>query len=166
MDLQEPVRVQDPLSSDPGDSGATAEQTSDSRGIPRPNPWADLTADLTRLWMYLGHYLAARSDTIKARIRLALVRAALGLIAAAVGATALVVAVVLVALGVAHGLAVFLGSLWAGELLAGGGFLILMAGGAWAGVRFLQARSRKRTWRKYERRREEERRAAGRDVAE
>jgi ABC-type nickel/cobalt efflux system permease component RcnA len=115
--------------------------------------------------MYLSHYLATRTDRLKARVRVALLRGALGLVAAVVATTVLVVAVVLVALGIAHGLAVLVGSEWAGELFAGGGFLIVMAVGAWAAVSFLRIRSQNRIRREYERRREQERRAAGRDVA-
>ena len=165
MNLQEPARTQEPPVSSSGDGGPSAEQASESGAFSRPNPWADLYRDLAALRMYVSHYLAARSDKFKARVRVALIRGALGLVAAAVAATALIVAIVLLGLGVAHGLAVLLGSVWAGELLAGGGFLIVMAVGVWAGLGFLRIRSQNRIRRKYERRREQERRLTGRDVA-
>jgi hypothetical protein len=116
--------------------------------------------------MYLTHYLAARSDAVRARIRIVVLGAALGILAAIMAASLIVVAVVLLVLGIAHGLAALFGSDWAGELLAGGGFLIAMAGGAWLCVHFLLLRSLRRTKRKYDRRRGQQRQAVGQDVSQ
>ena len=100
---------------------------------PPKQSWADLRRDLAALWMYLTDYLAARSDAVRARIRIVVLGAAVVVAAAVIAASVVVAAAVLLVLGIAHGFSALFGSHWAGELLAGGGLLIAMAGGAGSG---------------------------------
>jgi hypothetical protein len=116
--------------------------------------------------MYLTDYLAARSDAVRARIRIVVLGAAVVVAAAVIAASVVVAAAVLLVLGIAHGFSALFGSHWAGELLAGGGLLIAMAGGAWLGVHFLLLRSLRRTKQQYERRRDQQRQAVGHDVSQ
>jgi uncharacterized membrane protein YidH (DUF202 family) len=130
------------------------------------HPLEPLFRDLAALRLYLAHYFAARSDAVKARLQTAALRAGLLLGAAATAIALVVIGVVFVALGVAHGLNVLFGTQWAGELVTGLLLLVGLASGVWASLHFLRVRSRKRIRREYERRREHERRTVGKDVAE
>ncbi len=130
------------------------------------HPLEPLLRDLAELRLYLTHYLAARSDAMKARLKAAALRAGMVLSATAMAIAFVIVGVIFVALGIAHGLSVLFGSPWAGELVTGLLLLVAIGSIAWASLRFLRAQSRNRIKREYERRREHERRAVGKDVAE
>jgi hypothetical protein len=126
-----------------------------------------LTQDLAALQAYVLHYLSARSDAVSARVKKTVVWAALGLAAGVAALTALVVAVALVLGGAAEGIATALGGrAWAGNLIVGGAVLILMALAAWIGLRYWLNLSRRRVKEQYERRRQHERNAFGKDVAQ
>jgi hypothetical protein len=132
-----------------------------------PSPLEPLLSNLAALRSYAEHYLSARVDALKHRVRgavLALVLGALGLLAAA---AALVTAVVLTLRGVAAGLTALLGGRgWAGDLLTGAGILIGTGLGVYFLVRGWIGSSRRKMVHKYERQREHERDAVGRDVRE
>ncbi len=115
----------------------------------------------------LSYFLSVRADRVKLRIRRALWWAIAGAVGLVAGATALVVAVVLLLSGIAHGLAALLGGrLWAGELLVG--FVVLFGAGlalALVAARGFQV-SLRQTRQKYEQWQSRQRAVFGKDVTE
>jgi hypothetical protein len=83
--------------------------------------------DLQALYAYFRHYLTARVDAVTAKVRRAVVWAIVGIVAGLADAAAVVTAVVLLLQGIANGLAVLFGAIWAGQLVTGIGLLVLIA---------------------------------------
>jgi hypothetical protein len=126
-----------------------------------------LTHDLAALQAYALHYVAARADAIRAKVKSVIAWAALGLAGGLAAAAGLIVAVYLALQGIAEILGLALGGrYWAGELITGFGVLILAGAGAAIGLRYWLNLSRRQAKEKYERRRTQERIALGRDVAQ
>src|SRR5947208_14581835 len=92
--------------------------------------WRSVVDKLGELGEYAGHYLAAKSDAFKLTMRNVAVMAALGIIGLIAAGGLVVTAVVLLCVGIAHGIAALLGGrMWAGELITGVLLLGLLAGG-------------------------------------
>ena len=116
---------------------------------------------------YFSYYLSAKSDAFKASIRNIGIMAAVGVLALAVAVALVVTATVLLCVGIAQALAVAMhGTTWAGNLIVGGGLLLILFGGAILGSRMLAAAARKRTMQKYELRQSQQRQSYGRSVAD
>jgi hypothetical protein len=131
------------------------------------DPLATLRRALAELQDYVAYYLAARADALKLQVRTILIYVALGLVAGLAGAGALITAMVLTLNGVANGLALLLGGhIWAGQLIAGLGVLILAAVTIVFGLRYLTNSSRGRTMKKYEHWRTDQRAQFGHDVVQ
>jgi hypothetical protein len=116
---------------------------------------------------YLSFYLSAKADAWKASMRNIGVLAALGVLALGVALTIVCVSTALLCIGIAQALATAMGGrMWAGNLIVGGGLLVIIFGGAFLGSKMLASAARKRTIQKYELRQEQQRRQHGRTVAE
>ena len=116
---------------------------------------------------YFSYYLSAKSDAFKASIRNLGIMAAVGVLALAVAVALVVTATVLLCLGIAQGLAAAMhGTTWAGNLIVGGGLLLILFGGAILASRMLASAARKRTMQKYELRQSQQRQSYGRSVAD
>lgn len=141
-----------------------AEQPSDGQA---PHPLEPLLAHIGELREYASTYLAARLDRMKLTGRMIAFWAVVGLLAGVMGLAAAVTAVVLLMLGIADGLAALLGNhAWAGYLLCGGGFLVVLTVALVLFKRSWFRTSRRRTIEKYERRHQAQRAAYGHDVAQ
>lgn len=149
------------------DASPSSPQQDSEADFARRHPLGHLTQDLAALQGYVLHYLAARSEAVTARIKKTVLWAVLGLAGGVAALTALVVAVVLVLGGAADGIASALGGrAWAGELIVGGVVLFVIALSAWIGLRYRLNLSRRRVKEQYERRRQHQRNAFGKDVAQ
>jgi len=129
--------------------------------------FAPLVAHFRELLEYASYYFSARADLVKSKVRRLALYAAVGLIAALAGATVLVVALVMMLVGVAGGLAELMGNRpWAGNLATGA----LIAAVVFGSLRLLMPQwlvnSRRQTKDKYDRRRQTQRARFGHDVDE
>ena len=102
----------------------------------------------------VGHLLSAKIDQFKLSVRTLIIYAVLGVIGVFAGVTILVVAVVFLFIGAAHGLGAVLGGReWLGDLIVSlivlGAALITLT----FGLNKFKTASRRRTMRKYEDRR-------------
>jgi membrane protein implicated in regulation of membrane protease activity len=123
-----------------------------------------LGARFSELAEYLSYYISAKTDAIKVTVRNVGLYAALGVVGLLAGATFVASAVVLVCFGIAAGLAKLFGSVWAGALVAGVLFLVLLGAGALLGLRMMTKGSRERTVQKYGSRQQQQRTEFGTDV--
>lgn len=122
-------------------------------------------ARLAELREYIGYFISAKADSLKATLRNAGIYAALGLLAAVMGATFIVVASTLLLIGAAHGIGAAFGDrYWLGDLIIGVVVLGAVTAGAFLGLKMLTGSSRKKTVEKYETRQHEQRRRYGHDV--
>jgi Putative Actinobacterial Holin-X, holin superfamily III len=115
---------------------------------------------------YAGDYLSARIDLAKLSIRRLIMMAALGVLALVAAGGLLLTAVVLLLVGIAHGIgnAFTPAKPWLGDLIVS---VAVLAGTTLAvvlGVRKITGASRSKTVTKYESRHEQQRGKFGRDV--
>jgi len=137
--------------------------SADGRGD--PELLEPLRRYLAELRDYLSYYLAARADALKLQVRTVLIYAALGVVGGLVGVAALIAAVVLALSGTANGLAELLGGrLWAGQLITGATVLLISAAAVFFAMRSVTSSSRKKTVKKYENWRGNQRAQFGHDV--
>jgi hypothetical protein len=116
-----------------------------------PEAFRHLQSQLEELADYARLYASAKKDALTSSVRRAALWAATGVIAATIAVSTVVTATVLTLVGLAQFLGEALGDrLWAGYLLTGGGFLILLAIGVWVTLTTLQSKFRQQTVKKYE----------------
>ena len=145
-----------------GGSAPAGETGQDNGHQPRP-----LTSLSKEFAEYLTHYLNARTDRLKLAGRQALFGLGLGIVALLVLAGAGIVAVTLLFIGVAQGLAQLLGNRpWLGNLAGGGLLLAGISLAVWACAARQQRIARERTVEKYEHRKRQQQEKFGRNVAE
>jgi len=123
-------------------------------------------ARVSELAEYLSYYISAKTDGIKVTVRNIGLYAVLGVVGLLAGATFVVSAVVLVCFGIAAALAKLFGSVWAGALVTGVLFLVLLGVGAMLGMKAMTKGSRERTVKKYGSRQQQQRTQFGTDVRE
>lgn len=109
-------------------------------------------ASLQEVRAYLGQYVSAKLDGVKASARTLVLYAILGVVGAIIGLTAIVTATVLLMVGLAHAIgkifdpdAAWLGALLLGLLLVGA-----LVGGVLMLIPMMSKRSRAATVQKYE----------------
>jgi hypothetical protein len=135
----------------------------------QPASMADAFAQVRKYWRelvtYFGFYLGVQLDRLLLSFKtLLLVLAIGGLVMIGLGAM-LVTAAVQILMGIAQLLTVaFGGRQWAGDLVTGGIFWIVVLAVTYAIVSSLIAKSRQATLEKYEQRRAAQRSDLGRDV--
>jgi hypothetical protein len=126
-----------------------------------------LRMNVAALEEYAGHYLAARADAVRVKMRRLLLWAVVGLVALFAGATVIVTAIVLVLSGLAGAMSAVLGNYdWAGKAAAGIIVLVVIAGGAYFGIMLWFHLSYKQTKARYVRRRQQQRSTLGRAATE
>jgi uncharacterized membrane protein len=104
---------------------------------------------------------------LRATIRSLIVKAVLAVIAAIAGVTVIIVAVVQLMSGAAQGLGLLFGErYWLGELVIASAVFLVVAIGAFVGIRRLTKSARERTIKKYERRQQAQRQRFGHSTAE
>ena len=152
-----------------GRDPAAAESNGDGASAPPADAFRHATERLAELKEYGALYVAAKLDGLKLTLRNVLIYAALGLLAAIAGTAILVTAAVYVLSGLAGAIGEIFPNeyeWWVGRLIVG----LLVLGGTFGGVIFVMksmtGTSRKRTIRKYEQRKRDERNQFGHDVQE
>jgi hypothetical protein len=113
---------------------------------------------------YFGHLLAAEVDRFKLKVRRILLWTAAGVVALVLLLTVLVSAAFLLLSGIAAAIGNLLGHLWIGDVIIGGGILLLAAGGAWFGLNRWRAAAFKAVKQWFEARKRRQRVEFGRSV--
>lgn len=147
--------------------GGPNGKTPASDAPPPREAWRLVMEEARELPAYAAQYLAAQADRFKLSVRKVVVAIVLGLLALLIGATVVIVSAGLLLIGLSEAIAVMLGGrAWAGDLIVGGGVLLIVGVGSWLGVRSFFNSSRKRTVKRYEDRLKEQRLSHGHDARE
>ena len=111
---------------------------------------------------YIGFYLRTRAELLKLTVRRFVVLAVLGVIAGIFALALLVTATVLLCRGIAEGLThLFGGRVWAGDLVAGGGLLLVIGAAIYGTIFTLSHSWKKRTFSAFAEQKRQERRGSG-----
>ncbi|HZL33871.1 MAG TPA: hypothetical protein VFC78_01095 [Tepidisphaeraceae bacterium] len=154
-----------------GRAATTDGERADARGQDADaSPSQALREALNRLGEvkeYAAYFLAAKIDALKISARNIGVYVALGLLGACAGVAVVVVGVVLLLIGAAHGIGAALGGMyWLGDLIIGVVVLAVVGAGAVFAASKLTGSTRKKTVEKYESRKRDQRIRYGHDVRE
>jgi hypothetical protein len=129
--------------------------------------WRGIFAKFGELGEYANHYFSAKADAFKLTLRNVGVIAAIGVVGLIAASAFVVTAVVLLCLGIAHGIGALVGGhMWAGYLITGVLLLGLLAGGVMIGVGVMRKAWKKATVNKYELRQRDQRERFGHDAAD
>ena len=129
--------------------------------------WDRLKQQLSETTEYLSYYLDVRADELKLTGRRALFQLQLHLVILLVVAGSILLAITLIFVGVAQGLAPLFGErAWLGYM--GSGILLLAGAGGGTGLAIVwsQRAARNQTVNKYEQRKQQQRARFGHDVAD
>jgi len=146
------------------ENAGAVDESDDARS--GPAAIHDLQRQYDELREYVGLYLSARIDAIRAAARRTVLSLVTGALVLLVAGSALITATVIGILGIAELIGHLLGDrLWAGYLITGFGLLLIVGLALLVVSSNLKRTSRERTIRKYAKRRQEQRAHFGRDVA-
>jgi hypothetical protein len=127
-----------------------AERSHDKEWHGLLRSWRALGIRLPRLRVEASRYVAARVDLLKSKVSRAAEGAVIGVVAGIIGLAVIATAAVLTVVGIAGGIAQALdGSAWAGNLLTGGGLLVLLIGAVLLGIGRKRAARLKRLEQRY-----------------
>ncbi|MDB5292674.1 MAG: hypothetical protein JWL69_3915 [Phycisphaerales bacterium] len=151
----------------PGTRPDTADRPLD--GAPEDVTPADALHDamkrLAEVREYIAYFISAKIDGLKVTARNIGVYAALGVLGLIACGAVVVVSVVLLLTGVAHGIGAALGGMyWLGDLIVGALVLIALSIGVVMALKKLTNTSRKTLVQKYESRKRDQRLRFGHDV--
>ena len=145
-------------------------RASTAPGEQEPSPeeaFRRLLQQLEELQAYCTHFVSAKVDGLMLSARQLLIWAVLGIVGLLALAGLVVTAIVLCLDGAAGGLGSLLGGrLWLGQLVVGGGLLILLTLSILIGVRTWQRRARQQKVQQYDERQRQQRAAFGHSVAD
>lgn len=113
---------------------------------------------------YLGYFISAKIDGIKQKALSIILLVAIALVAGIALAGGLVTAVVLLLVGSAQAVGEALGRQWMGNIIIGGGLLVLVGIGLLVGRSVVMGLWRKSMVKKYEQRRTEQHERFGHDI--
>lgn len=125
-----------------------------------------LLQQIEALRAYSTHFVSAKVDSLMLSARQLLVWAVLGIVGLMALAGLVVTSIVLFLGGAAGGLGRLFGARWLGELVVGGGLLVLLTLSILIGVRTWQRRSLQQKVQQYDERQRQQRAAFGRNVAD
>ncbi len=150
--------------------GSNGAQASAAPGEQEPSPAEALRRLLQQseaLRAYFTHFVNAKVDSFLLSARQLAIWIALGVVGLLALAGLIVTAIVLLVGGAAAGLALlFGGRLWLGQVVMGGGLLVLLPLSILIGVRIWQHRSRQQKVQQYDERQLEQHAAFGHSVAD
>jgi hypothetical protein len=113
--------------------------------------FADVNRHLQEAREQAGRYVNAQLDRLRAMVRSVILFGTLGIAGLVIGLAIVITAAVLLCIGVADGIGELLGGRqWAGDLIAGGAVLGLIAIGALIAVKRITALARRRTLESYQ----------------
>ena len=147
----------------PADDGEDREK----KGYAPPHPLDGVVQQFRELVEHANLYVEARKDMVRATVRSLIWKAVIGIVGAIAGVTLIIVAVVYLMSGIAHGLGLlFGGHYWLGELVLASTVFLVLGVGAIIGIKLLTKSARERTVKKYERRQQAQRQRFGHSTAE
>ena len=138
-------------------AGATAQDADRAAGNGTTGPAAlgRIGREVEAIREYASLYVAARADAIKLTAKRSLLWAALGLTALLALAACIVTATSLLVIGISRALAAATdGPMWLAQITTGAGLLIVIGAAMLVGLKVLLGKSRARTVRKYNERRQ------------
>src|SRR3954453_9939610 len=104
-----------------------------------PDAFKEALGRLAEAREYVGHLAAAELDRVKLKVRRALMWAAAGVVGLVLMLAVLVSAAFLLLAGIAEAIGNLFGHLWIGNVIVGGGILLLTAAAVWLGLNRWQA---------------------------
>jgi hypothetical protein len=125
-----------------------------------------LLQQIEELRAYSTHFVSAKVDALMLSTRQLLVWAVLGIVGLMALAGLVVTSIVLLLDGAAGGLGRLFGARWLGQLVVGGGLLVLLTLGIFIGVRTWHNRSRQQKVQQYDERQLQQHAAFGRSAAD
>ena len=148
-------------------NGAQASTAPGEQGPSPDEALRRLLQQLEELRAYSTHFVSAKVDGFILSVRQLLVWMVLGIVGLIALAAVVVTAIVLFLGGTAGGLGqLFGGRLWLGQLVVGGGLLLLLTLSILIGVRTWQRRARQQKVQQYDERQRQQRAAFGHSVAD
>jgi len=148
-------------------NGARASTAPGEQEPSPPEALRRLQQQIEELQAYFTHFVSAKVDSFRLSSRQLVLWAALGIIGLIALIGLVVTAIVLLLSGAAAGLGLlFGGQLWLGQVVIGGGLLLLLALGVLIGMRTWQHRSRQQKVQQYDERQLQQHAAFGRSVAD
>ena len=148
-------------------NGARASNAPGEQESSPPEALRRLQQQIEALQAYFTHFVSAKIDGFLLSSRQIALWTALGIMGLMALIGLIVTAIVLLLSGAAAGLGLlFGGQLWLGQVVVGGGLLILLALGIFIGMRTWQHRSRQQKVQQYDERQLQQRAAFGRSVAD
>jgi len=148
------------------DSTSTAE-VSNGEGVDGSpgEAFSAASEHFSELKSYASQYVAAKMDGVKLSIRRAVLYAALGVIGLIVAIGTVATASALFVTGLAQAVSALLGGrTWAGNLIIGGGLLLIIMGATWFIIQRMFKSSQKSTVDRYEQRLQRQRVQHGHDA--
>ncbi len=145
-------RVESPHVKQPGaQPGSSSADHPDSPVEPPTESVRKALSKIAELEAYAREYFAARGDQFKLSVRHAIFQASALLLALMAITAGLAIALVMLFVGLSGAIGAALGGrIWAGNLIVGGGLLLLVAVGTFFGLMTFRNTSRRATVKKYE----------------
>lgn len=148
----------------------TGDQTEDGKprsGYGPPHPLDGISKQVREIIEYANFYVEARKDSLRATLRGLIWKVVAGIVAGLAGVTVIIVAVVYLLSGIAHGLGRLFGDeFWLGELVTAVAVFLGLIVTGWIAVRSMNRKARERTMKKYERRQQQQRERFGHSATE
>lgn len=144
--------------------GDSAKQKMNEAKAAAKSAFSTMTDRFNEIREYAGYYVSTKTDALKNKITMLVIYAVLGIVAGVVGLAVLATAGVLLVRGIAEALGAAFGKQWLGDLVTSIGLLILLAGGAFIGLKVLSGTFKRKLMAKYEQRHQEQRERFGTDV--
>jgi hypothetical protein len=144
-----------------------ADHEDGPKGLEPPLPLGGIVQQVRELVEHANLYVEARKDMLRAALRSLVWKAILGVVGAVAGVTLIIVSVVYLMSGIAHGLGWLFGDrYWLGELVTAAVVFLILGIGSVVGIKLLTKSARERTVKKYERRQQAQRERFGHSTAD
>jgi hypothetical protein len=148
-------------------SDQRSENGDPMKGYGPPHPFDGVFKQVREVIEYANFYVEARKDMVRATVRSLIWKAIAGIVAALAGVTVVIVAVVYLLSGIAHGLGRLFGDeFWLGELTTAVAIFLVLITTGWIVIRSMNRKARERTIGKYERRQQQQRERFGHSATE
>jgi hypothetical protein len=148
-------------------SNAQASSDAEPNASKAPNPLEPLLEQIAAVRAYAQHYFEAQTDAARAAVRRTILKAAAGLGAAIVAVTFVIACTIMLAEGLAQLIGIVAGDRpWVGNIVLGGGVLLILAISVGFYVAQKLRTARELTIRKYENRHYAQRAKFGADVTQ
>jgi hypothetical protein len=148
---------------EPGDTSEAKARVEEAKAAAK-SAFATMGERFAEIREYASYYAATKTDALKTKITTLVIYAVLGIVAGIVGLAVLATAGVMLVRGIAGALGEAFGRPWLGELVTALGLLMILAVGAFVGLKVVTGTFKKKLVAKYEQRHKEQRERFGADV--